>query len=113
MISERISNDIPSEHGYPHSNALLQSGLKSKSYMLHKTANRQTKCEVINDVKLFQTVYHRIFYQRIFCRKFLALPIRGPVTKANALEYLFASFKTYLLITWMDWSKLSTGKFLF
>ena len=46
---------------------------------------------------------------------FFRYPIRGHVTKASAaaLDYLFALFKTYLLITWMGWSKLSTGRFHF
>ena len=32
------------------------------------SARRQTKCDVINEVKLFLTVY-----SRIYCRKFLRL----------------------------------------
>ena len=36
--------------------------------MPHKAACHLTKCDVINDVKLFPTVYHRIY-----CRKFLTL----------------------------------------
>ena len=86
MISERISDDIPPktsqkenfEYGYPHSNALLLFRLKS----VHKVARRQTKCDVIHDVKLFPTVY-----RRIYCHKFLTVyPIRRRVTKSSALE---------------------------
>ena len=52
------------EYGYPHSNALL----KKEHCKPDKATCRQTKCDVINDVKLFLTVYHRIY-----CRKFLTL----------------------------------------
>ena len=41
------------QYGYPHSNALLQSRLKFERCKPHKTARRPTKCDVINDVKLF------------------------------------------------------------
>ena len=58
MISER----------YPHSNAILQFYLNFEGYMPHKVACHLTKCDVINDIKLFQTVYHRIY-----CPKFLML----------------------------------------
>ena len=47
------------EYGYPNSNALLWFCKP------HKAAHHPTKCEVINDVKLFPTVYCRIY-----CRKF-------------------------------------------
>ena len=56
------------ENGYPHSNALLQFPLKLKRCKPHKAARHPTKCDVINDVKLFPTVY-----RRIYCRKFLTL----------------------------------------
>ena len=56
------------EYGYPHSNALLQFRLKLECCMLHDVTCHTTKCCVINDVKLFPTVYHRIY-----CRKFLTL----------------------------------------
>ena len=56
------------EYGYPNSNALLQSCLKLERCEPHKAARHPTKCEVINDVKLFWTVYHRIY-----CCKFLTL----------------------------------------
>ena len=56
------------EHGYPHSNALLQFELKLERCKPHKAARHPTKCDVINDVKLFPTVYCRIY-----CRKFLTI----------------------------------------
>ena len=48
------------EYGYPHSNALLQSHLKFKGYKPHKAEYHPTNSDVINDVKLFPTVYRRI-----------------------------------------------------
>ena len=58
------------EYGYPHSNVLLQFALKVERCKPYKTACHRTECDVIYDVKLFQTVYHRIY-----CRKFLTLSI--------------------------------------
>ena len=56
------------EYGYPHSYALLQFHLKLERCKPHKAAHHLTKCDVTNDIKLFPTVY-----QRIYCRKFLTL----------------------------------------
>ena len=56
------------EYGYPHSNALLQFDLKFELCKQHKAAHHQAKGEEIDDVKLFPTVY-----RRIYCRKFLTL----------------------------------------
>ena len=48
------------EYGYPHSNALLQFRLKLECCKPHNAAHHLLKCDVINDVKLFPTVYCRI-----------------------------------------------------
>ena len=56
------------EYGYPHSNALLQFRLVLERWKLHKAARHPARCDVINDVKLFPTVY-----RRIYSRKFLTL----------------------------------------
>ena len=69
------------EYGYPHSYVLLQFSLKLKRCKPHKAARHPTKCDIINDVKLFRTVYCRIY-----CHKFLNYPIRLHGTKASALE---------------------------
>ena len=45
------------EYGYPHFNAFLQVLLKLERCKPHKTARQPTICDVINDVKLFLTVY--------------------------------------------------------
>ena len=50
------------EYGHPHSNALLQSPLKlERCIKPHKGVRHPTKCDVINDVKLFLTVLSQIF----------------------------------------------------
>ena len=54
------------EYGYPHSNAFLQFRLELERWKPHKAARHPTRCDVINDVKLFRTIY-----RRIYCRKFL------------------------------------------
>ena len=63
-----ISPNEKFEYGYPHSNALLQSCLKLERYKPHKATINPTKCGLINDVKLFRVVYHRIYS---ICHKFL------------------------------------------
>ena len=72
MISECISDDTSPnenfEYGYLHSNAFLQLRLKLERCMQHNAARHLTKCDVIDDVKLFPTVY-----RRIYCREFLTL----------------------------------------
>ena len=56
------------EYGYPHSNALLLFRLELERWKTHIATRHPTRCDVINDVKLFRTVY-----RRIYCRKFLTL----------------------------------------
>ena len=65
MISEHISDDKTStnenfEYGYPHSNALLQFRLKLERCKPHRAVRHTTKCDVINDVKQFPTVYRKL-----------------------------------------------------
>ena len=64
VISKHIS-DENFEFGYPHFNALLQFRLKLEHCKPHNAAGHQTKCDIIIDIKLFPTVY-----RRIYCRKF-------------------------------------------
>ena len=54
------------EYDYPHSNALLGFRFELERCKPHKDARHPTKCGVINDFKLFPTVY-----RRIDCCKFL------------------------------------------
>ena len=48
------------DYGYPHSNALLQFRPELERWKPHKAAHHPTRCDVINAVKLFPTVYCRI-----------------------------------------------------
>ena len=65
---------------YPCSNALLQFHLK-----LLKAALHPTKCDVINDVKLYLTVYRRIYCQDILSR-FLKLSNQTSCCKNNCIR---------------------------
>ena len=56
------------EYGYPHSNARLQFHLKLEHCKPQKAVCHLMKCDVINDIKQFPTVYCRIY-----CCKFLKL----------------------------------------
>ena len=56
------------EYSYPHFNELLKFHFKLKRYKPHNAARHPTKYEIISDVKLFPTVYCRIY-----CRKFMTL----------------------------------------
>ena len=69
------------EYSYPHSNALLQFELKLERCKSHKAACHPTKCDVINDVKLFPTVYRRIYW-----RKFLTLSNRTSRYKLKCIR---------------------------
>ena len=53
---------------YPHSNALLQFCHKLERCKPREAARHPTKWDVINEVKLFPTVY-----RRVYCRNFLTL----------------------------------------
>ena len=56
-IRQYISPSENFECGYTHFNALLQSRLKLECCKPHKAACHPTKCDIINDVELFWTVY--------------------------------------------------------
>ena len=92
MISEHISDHIPPQIKILNmvipiimllyslvSNWSIASCIKPHIGVCH-----QMKCDVINDVKLFPTVY---------CI-FLRYPIRRRITKASALELMHYSLST-------------------
>ena len=74
MISKRISDDMHPQMKILNMfipiqiNALLQFKLKLECCKLHKATPHPAKYDVIIDVKLFSTVY-----RRIYSRKFLML----------------------------------------
>ena len=74
------------EYGYPHSNALLQFRLKLERCKPHNATHHPRKYDVINDIKLFPTVYCRIY-----CRKFLALPNQKSRYKSKFIRINFIS----------------------
>ena len=47
-------------YGYPYFNALVQFHLKVERCKPHKAAHHPKKFDVINGVKLFQTVYQKL-----------------------------------------------------
>ena len=80
MISDQISDDISPQmknfdNGFPHSNTFLQFCLKFMRRKRHKAARHPTISDIINDVKLFPSVYRGRY------------SIRCTVTKSSALEY--------------------------
>ena len=85
------------EYGYPHTNALLQSHLKLELRKPHKAAYHLTKCDIVNDVKLFPTVYCRIY-----SRKFLTLSNQTSRYKSKCIRISYQSAKTYLVGTQND-----------
>ena len=73
------------EYGYPHSNAFLHFRLKLERCKPHKAARNPTKCDVINDVKLFPTVYCRMY-----CRKFLTLSNQTSRYKSKCIRNTYS-----------------------
>ena len=90
MISEHIrqytSPNENFEYGYPHSNVLLKFCLEFGALEAHKAARHPTRCDIINDVKLFPTVYHRIY-----CRKFLTLSNQTSRYKIKCIRMSYLS----------------------
>ena len=65
------------EHVYPHSKAMYAVLSQLKRCRLHKTERHPTECDVINDVKLFQTSIYTV-------ANFRSYRIKHRVTKASA-----------------------------
>ena len=73
FIGGGMSSDIWPEFSFTamcgsHPNALLQFPLELEHCKPHKVAHHPTKCDKINNVRPFPSVYHRIY-----CHKFLTL----------------------------------------
>ena len=90
------------EYGYLHSNVLLQFELKMERCKPHKAARLPTKCDVINDIKLFPTVY-----RMIYCRKFLTLSNQTSCYKSKCIRIVFitghiVAIFMYSLITYQS-----------
>ena len=86
MISERISDDIPPRMkilnmGIPILMNFCRSASNLERCKPHKAVHQQTICDVINGVKLFPTVYHRIY-----CRKVLTLSNQTSRNKTKCIR---------------------------
>ena len=66
------------------SNALLQFRLKKEHCKPHEATRHPTKCVVINDIKLFLTVY-----QRIYCCRYLTLSKQMSRYKIKYIRILY------------------------
>ena len=80
------------EYGYPHSNALLQFDLKLEWCRPHKATCHPRKGDVIDDVKLFPTVY-----SRIYSRKILTLSNQTSGYKRKCIRMCFLLYNSQLL----------------
>ena len=71
------------------------SSLQVVALQAHKAARHTTRCDVIDDVNLFSTVYRRVY----FCN-FLTLSNQtSRVTKESALEFSTSTTTSLLLFT--------------
>ena len=101
-IRKYTSPDENFEYGYPHSKALLQSCLKLECCKLHKAVRHNTKCDKneINYVKLFPTVYHRIYCPKI------SNQTSSYKSKCIRIEFIIRCDKQ---TTFILWTKLLAG----
>ena len=85
------------EYGYPHSNALLQILFKLKRCRAHNASHHPTKCDIINDVKLFPIVYCWIY-----CRKFSTLSNQKSPYKSKCI-------RKSLFLHWISLNKMASA----
>ena len=83
-IQRYTSQNENFEYGYPNSNAFMQSRLKFERCNPQKAARPPTKCDVIDDAKLFP-------YTQDILSHFWRYPIRRRVTKASALDLIISA----------------------
>ena len=87
------------EYSYPHSNALLQFALKLERCKPHKAARHRTECDVIYYLKLFPTVYRRIYF-----RKFLTLSNQTSRYKRKCIRiHVFCHKQSFNCFLWMGY----------
>ena len=75
------------ECGYPHTNDPLQFYLNYVCSRPHKSAIHILECDIINDGKLFLTVYHRIY-----CYKILTLSNQTSHYKSKCIRIMLTLF---------------------
>ena len=88
VISDRISNYIPSQMKIlimvlPILMQFWSYGFKLEHWKPQKAAHHLMICDVLNDVKLFPTVYHRIY-----CLKFLTLANQASHYKIKCIRII-------------------------
>ena len=82
-IKQYTSPNENFENGYPHSNAILQFKLKLERCKPHKATRHPFKCDIINDLKPFPTVY-----RRGYCPKLLTLSNQTSCYKLMCIRML-------------------------
>ena len=93
MISECISVNIPTQMKILNMVIpILMHFFKLELCKLHKTARHPTKCDVINNVKIFPTVYGRIY-----CCKFLTLSNQMSHNKSKCIRIVVYRFYCMVL----------------
>ena len=94
-IGQYTASNENNEHGYPHSDTLHQFCLKFEGCKPQKSARDPTTCvcDVINDVKLFPTVYCRMY-----CCKFLTSSNQTSRYKIKCIRIVILRSK--LLLNW-------------
>ena len=65
-IQRHISPNENFEYGYPHSSAFLQFRLKFERFKPHKATCHPTICDVINDIKLSNSISQQDILSQIF-----------------------------------------------
>ena len=94
MISEHISDDIPQMKIFtmviPILMDLMLSHLKLENCKPYKASRHPTKCDVINDVKLFLTVY-----RSIYLHEYLMLSIETSHSQSKCIRIYY----NYAMIT--------------
>ena len=97
-IRRYTSPNVNFEYGYPHSNAFLQFCLKFEHCKSQKAAHHPMIFYVINEVKLFPTVY-----PRIYCRKFLTLSNQMLCYKLKCIRITFYELMIFKFpIKWLN-----------
>ena len=111
MISDSISHDIPPQIKILNMvipilmcfYRLVYNWSVASRIKPHKGVHHQMKCDVINDVKLFPTVY-----RRIYCRKILTLSNQTSHYKSKCIRIIFCV--TEICSRWIFDTFLSGGE---
>ena len=100
MISEHISGVIPSQMKILNTvnpflmrfYSLFSNWRVASRRKPHKVVHYKMKCDVINDIKLFPTVY-----RRIYCHKILMLSNQTLSYKSKCIRIRYTLFAIYIV----------------